>query len=166
MLVSARQLNFNYTEAHESLRIALVYSERLDEAKVVLERCLELDSKSTLAFSYLFRLRRSIADWRNHQTNLEQLYSITAEQLSQGKVTDVVPFESLSFFGEQRVQQAIAQSHFYAVSRRMEKQRQSLNFTHSHSRDGRLRIGYVSADLHNPATSHLMLVIFAAHARE
>ncbi len=144
----------------------MVYLDRLDEARIVLERCLELNSQSTLAFSYLFRLRRLIADWRNDESNLDKLYSQTVEQLSQGKVTDVVPFDSLSFFGDASTQLAIARSHASAVSRRTEKQRQSLNFTHSRSREGRLRIGYVSADFHNHATSHLMLGLFGAHARE
>ncbi|MBW4497871.1 MAG: TIGR03032 family protein [Oscillatoria princeps RMCB-10] len=156
----------NYTEAHDSLGIALVYLDRLDEARIVLERCLELNSQSTLVFSFLFRLRRLVADWRNHETNLERLYSLTAEQLSQGKVTDIVPFDSLSFFGDPRAQLVIACSHASAVSRRVEKQRKSLNFTHSRSREGRLRIGYVSADFHNHATSHLMLGLFGLHARE
>jgi len=165
-LRKAIELYPNYTEADDNMGIALLYLDRLDEARVVLERCLELNSKSTLAFSYLFRLRRLIADWRNYQTNLERLHSLTAEQLSLGKVTDVVPFDSLAFVGEPRAQLAIALSHASAVSRRMEKQRQSLNFAHSRSREGRLRIGYVSADFHNHATSHLMLGLFGAHARE
>jgi protein O-GlcNAc transferase len=162
----AIELYPNYTEAHDSLGIALVYLDRLDEARIVLDRCLELNSQSTLAFSYLFRLRRLVADWRNHETNLEKLYSQTVEQLSQGKVTDVVPFDSLSFFGDASTQLAIACSHANAVSRRVEKQRKSLNFTHSRSREERLRIGYVSADFHNHATSHLMLGLFGLHARE
>ncbi len=162
----AIELYPNYTEAHENLGIALVGLDRLNEARIVLERCLELNSKSTLAFSYLFRLRQLIADWRDRELNLERLSRITAEQLAQGKVTDVVPFDSLSFFGDAGTQLAIARSHAAAVSKRAEKQRQSLNFTYSRTRSERLRIGYVSADFHNHATSHLMLGVFSAHARE
>ncbi|WP_445635254.1 protein O-GlcNAc transferase [Nostoc sp. DSM 114161] len=147
------------------LSLAMTSQGEVDEARVAFEKVLQLQPDSAEAFNYLFYLKEMTCDWRMRQSDLTRIWEQTLLEVEQGKPTTIGPFDTLYKPWDRNFLLKIAQTHGESIKAQWASEKQFLNFTHSRSLNGRLRIGYLSNDFRNHATSHLMKSLFNLHNR-
>ncbi|MDZ8223858.1 TIGR03032 family protein [Nostoc sp. ChiVER01] len=145
------------------LSLAMVTLGQVDEARVTFEKVLQLQPDSAEAFNYLFYLKEATCDWQMRQSDLTRIQEQTLSEVEKAKPTTISPFDSLYKPWDRTFLLKIAQTHGENIKTQWASEKQSLNFTHSRSLNGRLRIGYLSNDFRNHATSHLMKSLFNLH---
>ncbi|MEH2179006.1 TIGR03032 family protein [Nostoc sp.] len=147
------------------LSLAMVTQGQVDEARVAFEKVLQLQPDSAEAFNYLFYLKEMSCDWQMRQSDLTRIWEQTLWEVEKAKLTTISPFDSLYKPWDRTFLLKIARTHGENIKTQWASQKQSLNFTHSRSLNGRLRIGYLSNDSHNHAISHLTKSLFNLHDR-
>ncbi|MEH2327498.1 MAG: TIGR03032 family protein [Nostoc sp.] len=160
--------NQDYIKAYNRLgsallSLAIASNGQVDEAKVAFEKVLQLQPDSPEAFNYLFYLKEMSCDWRSRQSDLTRIWEQTVSEVEKQKPTTIGPFDSLYKPWDKTFLLKIAQTHAQSIKAQWASEKQSLNFTHSRFLNGRLRIGYLSNDFRNHATSHLMKSLFNLH---
>ncbi|MGF2036395.1 MAG: TIGR03032 family protein [Nostoc sp. CmiVER01] len=145
------------------LSLAMTTQGQVDEARVAFEKVLQLQPDSAEAFNYLFYLKEMSCDWRSRQSDLTRIREQTLSEVEKAKPTTISPFDSLYKPWDRNFLLKIAQTYGESIKTQWASEKQSLNFTHSRSLNGRLRIGYLSNDFRNHATSHLMKSLFNLH---
>lgn len=118
-----------------------------------LERVVALDPRRPYALGDLLHARRQVCDWRDDAA----LLGAVRGELEAGRPA-IRPFAALSAFDDpalHRICAALAAPPPAAPPR-----------WPSRSRGERLRVAYLSADLHDHATARLMAGLFEAHDRE
>ncbi|MBE9006264.1 TIGR03032 family protein [Fortiea sp. LEGE XX443] len=168
---SAIQYKPNYIKALNRLGVVLTMlamfgKGEVNEPKRIFERILEMQPGSAEAFTHLFYLKEMTCDWRSRQDDLTKIWEQTIQELATGKQTTLDPFNSLNKPWDRKLLLQLAKTHGNAISQQYEQLRQTLNFQHSRSLDGRLRIGYLSSDFRAHAMSHLITGIFREHNRD
>jgi len=148
------------------LNLSIAGQNHVDEAKALFEKVLAIQPNSPEAFTYLFYLQEMTCDWRSRQVNLNRLWEQTRQELVSGKTPTIAPFDTIYKPWDRKILLQIAQAFGRVITEQWTQTRQSLNFTHSRSLKGRLRIGYMSFDFRNHATSHLIRSLFNLHDRE
>ncbi|MEH1941448.1 MAG: TIGR03032 family protein [Nostoc sp.] len=167
---SAIRHNPDYIKAYNRLgsallSLAIATQGQVDEARVVFEKVLQLQPDSAEAFNYLFYLKEMTCDWRSRQSDLTRIWEQTLSEVEKEKRTTISPFDSLYKPWDKTFLLKIARTYGENIKAQWASQKQSLNFTHSRSLNGRLRIGYLSNDFRNHAVSHLMKSLFNLHDR-
>ncbi|MBW4646455.1 MAG: TIGR03032 family protein [Goleter apudmare HA4340-LM2] len=145
------------------LTLAIAGNGQVDEARVIFEKVLTLQPDSAEAFNYLFYLKEMTCDWRMRQSDLTRIWETTLQEVEKGKPTTIGPFDTLYKPWDRTLLLKIARTHGDNIKEQWASVQTSLNFTHSRSLTGRLRIGYLSNDFRNHATSHLMKSLFSLH---
>ncbi|MHC5673606.1 TIGR03032 family protein [Nostoc sp.] len=143
------------------ISLAMTTQGQVDEARVIFEKVLELQPDSAEAFNYLFYLKEMTCDWRSRQSDLTRIWEQTLQEVENAKPTTIGPFDTIYKPWERTFLLKIARTHGENIQKQWVQQ--SLNFTHSRSLTGRLRIGYLSNDFRNHATSHLIKSLFNLH---
>jgi len=128
----------------------------LDEAQKSYERACELAPEDGGLRSLAMGLRRRMCDWRNlgdHEAMLTRII--------EGDKETVLPFVPLVFLDDPRLQLKAAQGHINRIKLDMlPKIWDGTVYRHE-----KIRIGYLSADLHEHATAYLMAELFERHDR-
>ncbi|MEH2012186.1 O-linked N-acetylglucosamine transferase family protein [Nostoc sp.] len=145
------------------LSLAIAGNGQVDAVRVIFEKVLELQPDSAEAFNYLFYLKEMTCDWRMRQSDLTRIWEQTLSEVEKAKPTTIGPFDTLYKPWDKTFLLKIAQTHGENIKEQWASVQQSLNFTHSRSLTGRLRIGYLSNDFRNHATSHLIKSLFDLH---
>lgn len=106
-------------------------------------------------------------DWQDYSTIIEQAETLVRENLSQGQLTPLPPFKSLSlpFLPETVLAMARSQAAFLDSGMSAARERLALTYPALAMTD-RLKIGYVSADFREHPTAHLMRGLFSQHDRK
>lgn len=136
-----------------------------EAARTILEKAAALRPDHAETFASLFYVRQMLCDWKTRTADLERLWADAARRLDGDQAPAVPPFFAMINPWPADRLLAVARSHCRAIVRRQAEDRRQLQFTHSHTRTGRLRVGYVSGDFHDHATAHLMRKLFGLHDR-
>ncbi|QLE54208.1 TIGR03032 family protein [Nostoc sp. TCL26-01] len=160
----------NYIKAYNRLGTALISlpdtsNAEIAEARKVFEQVLALQPDSAEAFTHLSHLKALICDWQSSESDLNRLWQITQAELKTGEPTSVGAFDTIYKPWDRHLQLQVAKTHSQSLIKQLQQTKQTLNFTHSRSHNGRLKIGYISNDFRNHATSHLMRSLFSLHDR-
>lgn len=133
---------------------------RLTEALSYFERCLELDPHCLPAYSNLFQCRRDLCDWTNHDSRMTDFLSLCQQCLDQNQSPPVAPFYALGLpFTEAQLLQ-IAQ--LYGVRYEIPIEEQLLQ-PRQRKREQRVRLGYVTSNVHDHPGNHLICGLFEQH---
>jgi predicted O-linked N-acetylglucosamine transferase (SPINDLY family) len=143
-----------YAEAFRNLASALRRLGRPDEAAAALRTALAIDPGFAAAIPQLAHLLQELCDW----SQLDEVTARLIEIVEDGSAA-VNPFVFLSLDTTPRQQFLCAQrwaaEHLGAIGERPA----------AAARDGRLTIGYLSADFQEHATAHLAAELFQLHDR-
>ena len=135
---------------------------RLDEAQTAYARAVTLAPAKSEALCYQLYLMQTLCDWNDY----ERLCARVTETIDRDAGV-VIPLATLSI-DTTPVQQDRAARLFYdrLVKRPSPPPMPARPTSHATARpDGRLRIAYVSADLHEHATAYLAAELFELHDR-
>ncbi len=153
----ALQLEPGHADALANRAMTLGHLDRREEQAGAFERLLEAEPDYPYGIGFLLSSRMYACDWRGR----EALVARAAEAISAGRRA-VVPFSWLAMQGS--AQSQLECSRIYAADK-YPPQRRALwrgeRYAH-----GKIRIAYLSADLHNHATAYLMAELFELHDRE
>ena len=155
----ALQLDPDFFDAHYNLGAALEDQRQYEGALDSYERALMLRPDSIEALEKVVAVKLSLCNWSGIEPQMERL------RAGAGQGSDVRPFiffalPNVTRSEQQAVAQQYASQHLHGLERR------NVNGSTRISDDSRrLRIGYVSTDFHEHATSYLMVEAFECHDR-
>lgn len=162
----ALQINPNSAIAYEYLGDLFKRFKNYTQAINNLKCAIKLNSQRSYSIISLANCFLETCNWQNIDTTLRRINEITFKELSQGKVTQISPFTSLSLPWYAKRHLAFAKNHAKNISRPMQKIAKELNFTFTRTLNSRLRIGYLSADFRNHTVGQLIQGLFSAHNRQ
>ncbi|WP_110546019.1 TIGR03032 family protein [Microcystis aeruginosa] len=162
---TAIKLNPKYIKAYNSLALALGRQDKVEAAMSVFKQALAIQPNSPEAFACLFSMKEMTCNWETREADLIQLWQLTKKQLQEGKSSAVTPFDTLYKPWSASQQLKVACNYAQEIKRQLALGTKPLNFNHSRTRSGRLKIGYLCHDFRNHPTSHLMQSVFGLHDR-
>ncbi len=150
----AIDLNPNYAEAYNNRGTALKELKRLDDALASYDKAITLKPDFEFLLGTKLHTQMRICDWSDLQNQLNVLTTSIEEGL---KITPSFPLLAL----KDRPELQLQASKIYANEKYIESR--IWGDFNTRPADGKIRIGYYSADFHNHATSFLMAELFEAH---
>jgi len=144
-------------EALFNLGQTLIHLKRFDESIQVLEKAYKILPDYKCLEGTLVGAKIQICDWGNFSQDLESL----SKKIDSDKAA-TVPFTLLSLTGDERVHLKAAKNytnHFYPSA-------QLAQSPGVNSPNGKIKLGYYSADFHNHATGYLMAELFELHDKQ
>lgn len=154
----ALALQPNHAAAHNNRGNALWHSGRQLEALQSFDAALALQPDMPMLRGDRLRKRLQLAEWGNLSVELSDL----ARRAAQGEAV-APPFAMLGLLDSPPLHRRVAEA--YARGRWPGEARWSEPGTSAAGRDGRIHIGYFSADFHSHATAFLMAGLFERHDR-
>ena len=146
----------HYSDAYYNLGITLQDLGNIKAAIAAYEEALRLKPKHEAALTQKLHQLANICDWNAIEKDAASISQIGIDKQV------IPPFALLSL--EDAPQRHLLRSRIYANSKQPKK---IPPLRHgSIKENGRLRIGYFSADFHNHATMYLMAKVFEAHNKE
>lgn len=162
----AIQINPAFADAHSNLASIHKDSGNIPEAIQSYRTALKLKPDFPDAYCNLAHCLQIVCDWTDYDIRMKKLVSIVAEQLEKNRLPSVHPHHSMLYPLTHDFRKAIAARHANLCLEKVHVlHKQSYNFAKELSKDGRLRIGYLSSDFGNHPTSHLMQSIPGLHDR-
>jgi protein O-GlcNAc transferase len=152
----ALMLKPDYAEPYNNRGYVLQQLVRLDEALASFDKALRLRPDFKFLLGSFLHTKMQLCDWDSVNENLDQL----VEAVSQSKPA-TMPFPLLGLIDSPELQLNTAQIHVTTKYPR----RDVLGPFRKRPADGKIRVGYYSADFHNHATAFLMAELFEAHDR-
>jgi len=154
----AVELKPDYPEAYNNLGNALQDQGRLEDAIAAYARAIELKPHYPEPFGQLVHQRQHACDWRNFDQDQERLL-----EFIRGGESAIAPFILLASSATPADQLLCAKIWADGVELKVP---QSARLTHARpGRDGKIRLGYLSADFHQHATAYLIAEVFELHKR-
>ena len=154
LIGKAIEINPNSASAYNNLGAVLQDLKRLDDALASYDKAITLKPDYEFLQGTKLNTQMQICDWSGLQNQLNGLVSSIADEL---KVTG--PFPVLGLMDRPDLQLKV--SRIYANEKY--PQTRVCGEVKTRPADGKIRIGYYSADFHNHATSFLMAELFEAH---
>ncbi len=153
----AISINPNLAEARNLLGFLLKEAKRYDEAGQQYQAAYRLAPEFPGLLSSIMSTKTAVCDWHN----LAQGQALMEESIVQGRI-GVIPFPLLALRDEPGLQLRAART--FAAKDYPENP--SLGPIVPRAREGKIRVGYYSADFHHHATAILMAELFELHDRE
>jgi len=150
----AISLKSDFAEAHSNRGNALGELKRTDEALVAYDKAISLNPDHEFLLGTYLHTRMKLCEWSLFEENLDKLKA----DLSVSKPV-TAPFPLLAVLDSAALQKTAAKVY----SETMFPERHALGCFDKREPDGKIRIGYFSADFHNHATAYLMAELFEAH---
>ena len=144
----------DYAEAFNNRGNALYELKRLDEALASYDKAIALKPDYEFLLGTKLHMQMFLCDWSDLENQLKGLEASVSEEL---RVS--APFPIIGMVDKPELQ--LKASRIYANERHAAHG--ALDVITSRPADGKIRIGYYSADFHNHATSILMVELFQEH---
>ena len=135
---------------------------KLEDAIVSYRNAVELDPNNLYIIGQLYYLWQSICNWDDSVK-----LSLRIDNLidASGDANIMAPFFSVSRTDDLEKNYIVAKSYSNMISEKVRSTKNLLSFEPKIARNKSIRIGYLSGDIHNHATAHLMLGVFREHNR-
>ena len=147
-------------EARLQLGRALLALKQFVEAKEAFASAVHLDPENGEARNHLDHACAVVCDWKSREENLPRLVEMIEEEGREGRNTLAPPFSALSFLLTPEQQLDTTRLWSAQISENTESQREAFATRRGERRPGRLRVGYLSYNFRDHATSHLMQGLF------
>ena len=145
----------------ELLRLAL----RSSEARAIYEAILARQPDHPEALAGLLNLESVACDWRERDSRFARLLRVAERQIAAGQRSALSAFQAFQFPVGPEMLLAIGRSWAAETERLAARDKVGLDFTFARAARDRLRIAYVSSDLRDHATGHLLQGLFRNHDR-
>ena len=157
----ALALRPDFAEAYNNLASTLGTLKRYAEASANYQQALALNPGLAGARGSLIHARQHLCEWQPLSTDIATLH----EHEAKGKSGKIPPFIYLALPGTHLQDEYQSARQFAETQYRVFLARPPLYGTALRADPPRLRIGYLSADFHEHATSHLLAEILERHDR-
>lgn len=157
----ALTLNPDYAQAQYNLGHIHIKLDQLDQAAAWFERILQRNPEHTAALNSLINLRQHICRW----DGLTQLQARQLTLLHHQPDASITPFSLLSTPSSPEDQLLCARQWVANHLQSYINAGKQLGFSFAGRSHKRIRVGYLSADLHEHATAYLIAELFELHDR-
>lgn len=150
-------------------QLAVLYAEfnQPGDAIISFRRSLELQPEGNIAAAGLYPLLRVTCEWGSElETLSERIDELNAEYLRQGLTAPEPPFDNIHRISDPEQNFLVARSWSNRLLQAADAEEVFAFQRANISTGGKIRIGYLSADLHDHAIAHLMRGVFRMHNRE
>ena len=144
----------DYAEAYVNRGNALKELKRMDEALASYDRALALKPDFEFLFGNYLNTRMRLCDWASFSENIGKY---EADILASKRITS--PHVALALIDSPELHKESSRIFAEALYPRVHMPDQSK----ARRLDGKIRVGYFSADFHNHATAYLLAELFEAH---
>lgn len=138
---------------------------RLDEAAGAFRRAVELNPRDGRARSKYWRMRNHGCDWQDYEKRREEVSELVRSFGSEPGTPSIPPFVALGMLDDPELHRIAATNHSRGLLALAETADDLRRTTNNASKDGRIRIAYLSADFHEHATAYLAAGLFELHDR-
>ena len=159
---SAIACNPSYLLAQLNLAGILEKTGKSVEALGCLQKALQLQPGTIALLGRVLSLRRRLADWEDVQPSISELLAL----LAQADASSFSPLDMLAWPEFDAAMQRRIASQFGRKRWASALAAEPLVSSIAKAHDGRLRIGYLSADFRNHPVAHLITQVIAAHDRK
>jgi len=153
----AIELKPDYAQAYNNRAFTYSDLQKLDESLESFDKALFLKPDYDLVFGAWFHIKMKLCDWSSLSDALERY-----EKGIRNRKLVTSPFPPLSLIDNPQLHKEV--SRLYAEIKHP-KSNVLGNFL-NHTPNGKIRVGYYSADFHNHATAYLMAELFEIHDSE
>ncbi len=161
----ALELDPGNIAARCNLATALSQSGEREEAITQYRGAFERDPASDQAAAGLMQELSHVADWPAIARLAPVVDAMNRRAIAAGQRAPEQPLHNITRSDDPAYNLAIARSHSQATAQRMAWRKSRLAHATRAAGDGRLRIGYLSADIWDHPIAHLSAGLFAAHDR-
>ena len=150
-------------------RLGAIHAEagRTGEAISFFRQSLDLQPKCNVASAGLYPLLRVTCEWGKELTKLSQdIDQLNEAAFAQDQAAPEPPFDNVHRVDNPKMNFLVARSWSSRLERGVDLSRHPRTGKYSTNMKHKIRIGYLSGDLHNHAMSHLMRGVFRTHERE
>ena len=152
----------DFALAHFNLGNALSLNGQRDDALRCFATVLQLEpDHATAASALLFEMRQA-CDW----SRFEELCALVLRSVRERPDQQIGPFGLLSIPSSPEEQLQCSKHFARRQSEAVARDRERLHFSFERAPRSRVRIGYLSADLHEHATAYLLAEMFELHDRD
>ena len=152
-------------DAHLQQGRAMLALKQFVKAKETFANTVHLDPENGEARNHLDHACAVVCDWKSREENLPRLMEMIEEEGGEGRNTLAPPFSALSFLLTPEQQLATTRLWSAQISKKTEAHREAFATRRAEKRQGRLRVGYLSYNFRDHATSHLIQGLFELHDR-
>lgn len=144
----------------------LMQSQQYQKAQEAYERALTIRPDLFRCEASLIRVREMLCQWSRIKLDRQRLLELAQMSPTDSAVPYLDAFQAQSLVNWTPAQQLhLARRHAQALQSWTKANLPSLPVSRPLPHSGKIRLGYLSADFHNHATSHLMLGVFGLHDR-
>ncbi len=161
----AVELNSDHAAAHNNLGNVLRGKGEPDQAVASFKRAVAIEPDLADAQAMLLHGLKYLCDWTEVDAIIARVDKLTRDALAKGAKTGETPFISVTRCQDPSRNLEVARSWSADIERRMSDLKEHLPSSFKRDAKARLRIGYLSGDLHSHATAHLMVGLFGLHDR-
>ncbi len=157
----------DYGYASNGLTAAYLAMGKFDACTVVAQKRLKIDPQDTEATAHLALVHQKTAHWKAFEDILPHLHRQTIQALDNHRQPTEKPFANVCRSTDRALNLAVARAWSSSIAKRTRCL--TPPFAHAFDgrrADGRLTVGYLSADFRNHAVAYQVAALFALHDRE
>ena len=166
-LQTAVKIDPGHAGALTNLGLIFKNLNRISEAIKYFELACKADPEHVKAYAYLLHCKRFLGDWSGFTKMGQVLDKLEDRQISLGRMPVEEPFISVTRTDNSERNLAITKIWCQDMNERAERLKNTFSFDgRAKQKDKRIRVGYLSADFRDHATTHLILGLFRLHDRQ
>lgn len=131
-----------------------------------LEKALELNPNFSPTYGMLYHQTREICDWKKAKKMESLMKKLTNKDIKQGGIPAETIFVSVVYDDNPKRNYQIAKAWSSHIEEKVAPFYKPYSFDKRKKAGGKIRIGYLSNDFRNHATSHLMMGLLRLHDRK
>jgi len=162
----AIRLNPHSAEAHNNMGHVLLARKRENEGIAHLKKALAIDPDLYEANANLKHQEDRICDWRSFDARNAVLEKHTQHAVKIGKKPPVTPFQQLARSNDKALNLRVAQLWGNSFATKMSSFDLKRRADSPRAENGKIRVGYLSADFRNHPVGRIMTQLFARHDRD
>ncbi|OGM14298.1 hypothetical protein A3A76_00140 [Candidatus Woesebacteria bacterium RIFCSPLOWO2_01_FULL_39_23] len=148
--------------------LGLIYKNmnRIREAVRYFRLAYQADPEHIKAYAYLLHCKRYLCDWRDYYQIASRLDALENKQIKIDRMPVEEPFISVTRTADSKRNFEITKIWAKDLNDRYGRLKDTFSVTNKNRKHHRIRLGYLSADFRDHATSHLILGLFRLHDKK
>ena len=160
----ALEINPNMDNAAFNLAVCLRLVGQTEDAIKLFEKALELNPNYSVTYGQLYHQLRKVCNWDKAEKLFTKMKKLTNIDIMKGEVPAETGFVQVVYNNDPKRDLKVATAWSKHIQEKVVPYKKNYDFKNRHHK--KIRIGYLSNDFKDHATSHLMLGLFRLHNQE
>ena len=160
----ALEIDPNMDNAAFNLAVCLRIVGQTEDAIKLFERALELNPNFSATYGQLYHQLREVCDWKKADKLLSKMRALTDIDILKGEIPAETGFVQVVYDDNPKRNLKVARAWSKHIEEKVEPYRKKYPF--ADRKNKKIRVGYLSNDFKDHATSHLMMGLFRLHDKK